>query len=97
MIQIQSVRQIKLKSDFTETVTETDSHKAKQKHLYHMVVVDIFVQIGLVGNMGYVVAVYAIAVLCALISHYLVDDTVAHIFNKKKPYDTNTIRTTNQT
>ena len=34
--------------------------------------------------MGYVVAVYAIAVLCALISHYLVDDTVAHIFNKKK-------------
>ena len=49
-----------------------------------MVVVDIFVQIGLVGNMGYVVAVYAIAVLCALISHYLVDDTVARIFNKKK-------------
>ena len=42
-------------------------------------------QIGLVGNMGYVVAVYAIAVLCALISHYLVDDTVARIFNKKKP------------
>ena len=35
--------------------------------------------------MGYVVAVYAIAVLCALISHYLVDDTVARIFNKKKP------------
>ena len=54
-------------------------------YLYHMVVVDIFVQIGLVGNMGYVVAVYAIAVLCALISHYLVDDTVARIFNKKKP------------
>lgn len=23
--------------------------------------------------------------LCALISHYLVDDTVSHIFNKKKP------------
>lgn len=22
--------------------------------------------------------------MCALISHYLVDDTVAHIFNKKK-------------
>ena len=53
-------------------------------YLYHMVVVDIFVQIGLVGNMGYVAAVYVIAVLCALISHYLVDDTVAHIFNKKK-------------
>ena len=35
--------------------------------------------------MGYVAAVYVIAVLCALISHYLVDDTVAHIFNKKKP------------
>ena len=50
-----------------------------------MVVVDIFVQIGLVGNMGYVAAVYVIAVLCALISHYLVDDTVSHIFNKKKP------------
>ena len=54
-------------------------------YLYHMVVVDIFVQIGLVGNMGYVAAVYVIAVLCALISHYLVDDTVSHIFNKKKP------------
>ena len=54
-------------------------------YLYHMVVVDIFVQIGLVGNMGYVAAVYVIAVLCALISHYLVDDTVARIFNKKKP------------
>ena len=53
-------------------------------YLYHMVVVDIFVQIGLVGNMGYVAAVYVIAVLCALISHYLVDDTVSHIFNKKK-------------
>lgn len=53
-------------------------------YLYHMVVVDIFVQIGLVGNMGYVAAVYVIAVLCALISHYFVDDTVAHIFNKKK-------------
>ena len=50
-----------------------------------MVVVDIFVQIGLVGNMGYVAAVYVIAVLCALISHYLVDDTVSHIFIKKKP------------
>ena len=36
MIQIQSVRQIKLKSDFTETVTETDSHKAKQKHLNYI-------------------------------------------------------------
>ena len=35
--------------------------------------------------MGYVAAVYVIAVLCALISHYFVDDTVAHIFNKKKP------------
>jgi len=34
--------------------------------------------------MGYVAAVYVIAVLCALISHYLVDDTVSHIFNKKK-------------
>ena len=56
-------------------------------YLYHMVVVDIFVQIGLVGNMGYVAAVYVIAVLCALISHYLVDDTVSHIFNKKPCID----------
>lgn len=53
-------------------------------YLYHMIVVDIFVHIGFVGEIKYVVAVYAIAVLCALISHYLVDDTVASIFNRKK-------------
>lgn len=41
-IQIQSVRQIKLKFDFTETVTETDSHKAKQKHLNHIHILAYF-------------------------------------------------------
>ena len=51
-------------------------------YLYHMIIVDIFVQTGLVGNMKYVIAVYAIAVLCALVSHFLVDDTVARIFKK---------------
>lgn len=51
-------------------------------YLYHMIIVDIFVQTGLAGNMKYVIAVYAIAVLCALVSHFLVDDTVARIFKK---------------
>ncbi len=51
-------------------------------YLYHMIIVDIFVQTGLVGNMKYVIAVYAIAVLCALVSHFLVDDAVARIFKK---------------
>ncbi len=51
-------------------------------YLYHMVIVDIFVQIGLVGNMMYAVAVYAIALLCAFASYYLVDDTVAKIFKR---------------
>ena len=51
-------------------------------YLYHMVVVDIFVQLGMVGNMKYVVTVYAASVLCALLSHFLVDNTVARIFKK---------------
>lgn len=55
-------------------------------YLYHMVVVDIFVQTGLVGSMKYVAAVYVISLLCALVSHYLVDDTVAALFKKaEKP------------
>lgn len=55
-------------------------------YLYHMVVVDIFVQIGLVGNMGYAAAVYAISLLLAFASHYLVDDTVAKLFKRPDKY-----------
>lgn len=53
-------------------------------YLYHMIIVDIFVHIGFVGKISYVVAVYAIAVLCALISHYLVDDTISNFFNRSR-------------
>lgn len=51
-------------------------------YLYHMIIVDIFVQTGHVGSMKYVIAVYIIAVICAVVSHYLVDDTIASIFKK---------------
>ncbi len=51
-------------------------------YLYHMIIVDIFVQTGHVGSMKYVAAVYIIALMCAVISHYLVDDTVAGIFKR---------------
>lgn len=52
-------------------------------YLYHMIIVDIFTETGLVGNMKYVIAVYALALLCAVVSHYLVDDTIARLFSKK--------------
>lgn len=52
-------------------------------YLYHMIIVDIFVQTGLVGNMKYVIAVYALALLCAVVSHYLIDDTITRLFTKK--------------
>ena len=51
-------------------------------YLYHMIIVDIFVQTGLVGNMKYVIAVYALALLCAVVSHYLIDDTITRLFTK---------------
>ena len=51
-------------------------------YLYHMVAVDIFVQLGLVGNMGYLIMVYAVSLLLAIASHFLVDNTVAKIFKK---------------
>ena len=51
-------------------------------YLYHMTVVDIFVQTGLVGEWQYVIAVYIISALAALASHFLVDDTVAKLFKK---------------
>lgn len=53
-------------------------------YLYHIIAVDVFVQIGFVGNMKYVAAVYVISLLCALVSHYLVDEPVALAFNGKK-------------
>lgn len=52
-------------------------------YLYHMIIVDIFTETGLVGNMKYVIAVYALSLLCAVVSHYLVDDTVSRLFAKK--------------
>lgn len=52
-------------------------------YLYHMIIVDIFTETGHIGSMKYVVMVYVIAVLCAVVSHYLVDDTVARLFAKK--------------
>lgn len=51
-------------------------------YLYHMIIVDIFVQTGHAGSMKYVVLVYVMAVICAVASHYLVDDTVAGIFKR---------------
>lgn len=53
-------------------------------YLYHMVVVDIFVQLGLVRETKYIIAVYAIALLCSFASHFLVDNTVAKLFSGKK-------------
>lgn len=51
-------------------------------YLYHMIVVDIFVQLGLVEKTGYIIAVYALSVVCALLSHFLVDNTVSRLFKK---------------
>lgn len=51
-------------------------------YLYHMVAVDIFVQLGFVGEMKDVIAVYAVSLLLAIASHYLVDNTAARIFKK---------------
>ncbi|MCC8160317.1 MAG: acyltransferase [Oscillospiraceae bacterium] len=53
-------------------------------YLYHMIVVDIFVHTGMVGETKYIIAVYVVTVLLALVSHYLVDDTVAKLFAGKK-------------
>ena len=53
-------------------------------YLYHMIVVDVFVQLGLVGETKYILVVYAIALVCSLLSHYLVDDTVARLFKKSE-------------
>lgn len=51
-------------------------------YLYHMIVVDVFVQLGLVGDTKYVIAVYAIALVCSLLSYWLVDRPVGKIFKK---------------
>ena len=51
-------------------------------YLYHMIVVDIFVQLGMVGNMWFVLAVYAASVLAAILSYLIVDRNVARIFRK---------------
>ena len=53
-------------------------------YLYHMIVVDVFVHLGLTGNIAYVLAVYGISVVIAFITYYLVDDTVAKL-GKGKP------------
>ncbi len=51
-------------------------------YLYHMIVVDVFVHIGMVGKVSYLIAVYAVSLLCAVVSHFLVDDTIAKLFKK---------------
>lgn len=51
-------------------------------YLYHMVVVDVFVQLGLTGNWGFTVAVYAASVLAAALSYVIVDKNVARLFKK---------------
>ena len=48
--------------------------------LYSVVAVDIFVQLGLTGNIAYVILVYAVSALCAAASYFLVDGTVKRIF-----------------
>ena len=51
-------------------------------YLYHMVAVDIFVQLGFIGNMKYLIMVYVSSLLFAIASYFLVDRTVAKIFKK---------------
>lgn len=51
-------------------------------YLYHMIIVDVFVQLGLTGEWKYVIAVYAASLAAAFASHFLVDNTVARIFKK---------------
>lgn len=53
-------------------------------YLYHMIVVDVFVQLGMVGETKYIIAVYAIAVVCSLLSHYLVDNNAARLFRRNE-------------
>lgn len=51
-------------------------------YLYHMIIVDVFVQLGMVGNWGFVIAVYAASALAAIASYLIVDRNVARIFKK---------------
>ena len=60
-------------------------------YLYHMIVVDVFVHLGLTGNIGYVIAAYAVSAVLAFISYYLVDDTVARLFKSKPRIETVTV------
>lgn len=53
-------------------------------YLYHMIVVDVFVQVGWVKDTKYIIAVYVLSLICSLASHYLVDETVAKLFGGKK-------------
>lgn len=55
-------------------------------YLYHMIVVDVFVQLGLVRETKYIIAVYAVSIVCSLLSYYLVDRNVAAVF--KRPEQT---------
>lgn len=54
-------------------------------YLYHMIVVDVFVTMGMTGEVKYLIAVYIAAAAMAFISYYLVDDTAAKLFKPKKP------------
>lgn len=50
-------------------------------YLYHMIVVDVFVQLGLVRDVKYIIAVYALSILCAFASHFLVDKPIGRLCN----------------
>lgn len=53
-------------------------------YLYHMIVVDVFVHIGMVGKASHLIAVYAISLVCAVASHFLVDRNIGKLFKKDK-------------
>lgn len=54
-------------------------------YLYHMIVVDVFVQMGWTDEVWYVLGVYAVSAVVAFVSYYLVDDTIAKLTKGKKP------------
>ncbi|MBQ6529342.1 MAG: acyltransferase [Clostridia bacterium] len=53
-------------------------------YLYHMIVVDVFVQMGWTDEIWYVLGVYAVSAVVAFVSYYLVDDTIAKLTKGKK-------------
>lgn len=54
-------------------------------YLYHMIVVGVFVQLGLKGEVWQIVSVYAISLLCAFASYFLIDRPIGKLSHKNKP------------